>query len=157
VAKDNIKFVTDLIKGKITEVIFQQMFSEVGNFTVIPFGYENTIPELAQYHNLILPKVVGNFNKMPDFVLIKGDKTEAYLVEIKYRSEIDIKEMYNIALETVKSWDPSFLFIATKGEFYYSPCNRIIINKGKLEPLGYGLVKKDLQEKYTQILSNFIA
>ncbi len=154
--KDHTYFVTQLIKGKITEVIFQQMFSEVGNFTVIPFGYENTIPELAQYHNLILPKVVSNFNKMPDFVLIKNDKSEAYLVEVKYRNTINYKEINDLALEAVKSWDPSFLFVATKNEFYYSPCNRIIINKGKMELLEDFLVPKEIQEKYIQILNGFM-
>ena len=152
----DFKFVTDLIKGKITEVIFQQMFSEIRKFTVIPFGYENTIPELAQYHKLILPKVVGNFNKMPDFVLVKDDKSEAYLVEVKFRSILDTNEVINICNDSLKSWDPSHLFIATREAFFYSPCNRILNNHGKIEPLNRSLVSEDLQISYLRILNSCI-
>ncbi len=37
-----------LIKGKIAEIIFEQMFRETGEYTIIPFGYENIVPELTQ-------------------------------------------------------------------------------------------------------------
>jgi len=43
----NIDFSRDLIKGRIAEVIFEQMFREQGQYTVIPFGYEQTVPTLA--------------------------------------------------------------------------------------------------------------
>ncbi|MDE2096048.1 MAG: hypothetical protein KGL39_02265 [Patescibacteria group bacterium] len=42
-----ISFFRDLLKGKIAEVIFEQMFRDCGKFTILPFGYEKTVPEVA--------------------------------------------------------------------------------------------------------------
>lgn len=36
------------IKGKVAETIFRLMFMEAGEYTILPFGYENTFPELSQ-------------------------------------------------------------------------------------------------------------
>jgi len=49
--KENIKFAKNLIKGKIAEIIFEQMIRDEERYTVIPFGYEHTVPTLAQYQN----------------------------------------------------------------------------------------------------------
>lgn len=40
------EFAEGLIKGKIAEIIFTQMFRAEGKYSVIPFGYENLIPSL---------------------------------------------------------------------------------------------------------------
>ena len=49
---ENIKFTKNLVKGKIAETIFAQMFREVGDYTVIEFGYEKIIPELIQQKDM---------------------------------------------------------------------------------------------------------
>lgn len=36
----NAEFVKDLIKGKVAEIIFEQMFRESGKFTILHSGYE---------------------------------------------------------------------------------------------------------------------
>jgi len=41
---NNVNFTKQLVKGKIAEVIFAQMFRQSGNFTVLEFGYEKVIP-----------------------------------------------------------------------------------------------------------------
>ena len=47
------QFSHELIKGKIAELIFEMMFREAGRFTS-SFGYEYTLPEIAQYQHLLL-------------------------------------------------------------------------------------------------------
>src|SRR3712207_7861809 len=49
----SMDFVRNLIKGKIAEIVFQHMFAEAEFCTVIPFGYETIVPQLAQYQHLL--------------------------------------------------------------------------------------------------------
>jgi len=150
-------FAKDLIKGKIVETIFKEMFGETDYFTIIPFGYENTIPQLAQFHNLIkLPKIIKNFNNMPDFVLINKDKTSAYIVEVKYRNKLDTAEILKSAYESSKTWDPVYLFVATKDAFYFTPCNTIINRNGEMDLLDSTWVRSGIQKKYLILLNEFI-
>ncbi len=154
---ENTKFVKDLIKGKIVETIFKHMFTETGYFTAIPFGYENTIPQLAQFHELIkIPKIINNFNRMPDFVLISEDKKSAYIVEVKYRSKIDKTEILKTVLESTRNWDPLFLFVATKDAFYLTACNNIINKDGDMEYLPHSWINETTQKKYLKVLNEFI-
>lgn len=51
-------FIKDLIKGKIAEIIFEQMFRESARYTILHSGYEYTLPELAQYQHLAEVKAV---------------------------------------------------------------------------------------------------
>jgi hypothetical protein len=46
-------FVKNKLKGTIAEIIFQHMFQDDGFATVLPFGYEQTQPMLAQYQHVI--------------------------------------------------------------------------------------------------------
>lgn len=45
---NNISFTKNLIKGKIAEIIFENMLREAGIFTILHFGYEYILPELAK-------------------------------------------------------------------------------------------------------------
>jgi hypothetical protein len=79
------EFSEQLIKGKIAELEFSQLFRNGHKSTVIPFGYENTFPEIAQYANLANDKqAVEIIRSAPDFALFSHDKKEVYLVEVKY-------------------------------------------------------------------------
>ena len=87
--KQRTDFVRRLIKGKIAEIIFQHMFSEQNFCTVIPFGYEHTMPLVAQYQHLVeTTKALENIRNNPDFILIKPDHTQLILVDVKYRSKM---------------------------------------------------------------------
>ena len=79
-------FSKDVIKGKIAEIIFELMFREAGKYTVIPFGYEKTFPELIQYSKRLpgAQKVIDNIKNAPDFAIISNDRKRIYLVEVKY-------------------------------------------------------------------------
>lgn len=153
----NDSFVRNLIKGKITEVIFEEMFRESEEFTVISIGYEHTIPELAQYqHHVQIKKVLENIRSAPDFVLINKDKTEVFLVEVKYRETLLKTELLKIATEISDRWNPCWLFVASHTGFYFTPSNRIINNYGNIDTLEESWIKKMMQDDYLKILKEFI-
>jgi hypothetical protein len=150
-------FAHDLIKGKIAETVFELMFRESNWFTVIPIGYEYTVPELAQYNHFVhVQKVLDNLRDAPDFALISQDKKSVYLVEVKYRTSIDNTEVIKTAFELKERWDPTYLFMATPEGFYFDPCNTIIICNGFKEQMKESWVNKETQTKYLELLKEFI-
>jgi len=151
-----LEFSRDLIKGRIAETIFEQMFRESEKFTIIRFGYEYTAPELAQYQDLVeVKEVLENIRHAPDFVLISQDKKEVYLVEVKYRSKRHYAELKEIAEKNLKTWNPSWLFVASPDGFFFEPCNKVVWNNGKIGALYDKWVKKEIQEKYLSLLNEF--
>jgi len=153
------KFSHDLIKGKIAELIFELMFRDVGRFTVLRFGYEYTLPELAQYQHLVeVKRVLDNIRNAPDFVIIQknGDgKLNVFTVEVKYRSHLNPVEIKEIAASTLKTWNPSWLFVATPEGFFFSPCSSVVNNDGQIAPLADNWVDQKIKAKYLELLRDF--
>src|SRR3989339_1025555 len=150
----NIKFSENLIKGKVAEVIFEQMFRESGKFTILKSGYEYIFPELAQYKQL--PRVelmLQNIKDIPDFILISDDKRKVYLVEVKYRTNLVNKEILKMAEKTLKAWNHSCLFVASPDGFYFGPCNTIVNNGGKIELFKW--INNEIQNEYLKLLKKF--
>lgn len=146
--------VEKLIKGKIAELVFEEMFSEVG-CTVIPFGYERAVPELRRYNKTKQGReVIDNFRDTPDFAVISKDKQKIFLVEVKFRSIFYIEEIIKTAQRQIERWNPSELFVATKEGFYLNDCETIIKNKNiaKLESCR---VSEELQGKYLDLILKF--
>ena len=153
----DLDFSRKLIKGKIVELIFQEMFSLSEEFTVLPLGYEHTTPVLAQYqHHVQVKKVLENIRNAPDFALISQDKTKVFLVEVKYRHEFSKEDTFRLARTISNNWDPCFLFVATHDSFYMSPCSSIVDKGGEIEKLRESWIKKDIQEAYIPLLQEFI-
>lgn len=155
---DSTKFSHELIKGKIAELIFELMFRESGKYTTLRFGYEYTLPELAQYQHLLeVKKVLDNIHNAPDFILISNnrDKKEVYIVEVKYRSQRDHREIKEIAQNILKTWNPSWLFVASPDGFFFEPCNTVVKNEGKIGPLYETWVPKSVMSKYLELLNDF--
>lgn len=154
---NNLEFTKDLIKGRIAEIIFEQMFRGAGEFTIIRFGYEYTSPELVQYqHQLkIIKSALDNIRHAPDFVLLSNDKTQAYLVEVKFMMYRNAKKISDIAKKTVDQWNPSWLFVASPDGFFFDDCHSIVRNNGKLNTLEYSWIPKNSQEGYLSLLSDF--
>lgn len=152
----DIEFSRNLIKGKIAELIFELMFKSSGEFTVIPFGYEHSQPELAQYINILKEKeILETLRHTPDFLLISKDRKEVYMVEVKYRNKLDTQEIKQAAENLVKRWNHAYLFIATPRGFYYEPCHSIINNNGVIGELFKSHVSLETQEKYLDLLNEF--
>ncbi len=151
-------FAKKFIKGKIGEIIFDQMFRQEGRFTVIPFGYDRTLPELAQYaKEAKYQQVIDNIRSAPDFALVSKDKKQVFLVEVKYRTSLNESMDYliEIAKKIEEKWHLVWMFVCTPEGFYFNRTT-IIINEGKLIPLGEKWVQKDIQEKYLNLLNDFI-
>lgn len=148
-------FEKNLIKGKITEEIFHQMFIEANKYVVIPFGYEKLLPELLRYKD---KRALKSIKDAPDFVLAykKESIEDILLVEVKYQSKISTKETLKFAEEQNQRWSPSCIFIATPERFYFDKCKDIIKNKGMMNILSAEMISKNLQSKYIKILSEFI-
>lgn len=151
----SIKFSRDLIKGRITETIFEQMIRDEGRYDVIPFGYEHTMPTLAQYHDLVeIKQVMKNISDAPDFALVSIDKKEVYLVEVKYQSKLDLTQLIDYANKLLKRWTPSWLFVATPEGFYCAPC-RSIVKDGSISKLSENWVSHGHQVEYLNLLNEF--
>ncbi len=150
----HVVFVKDLIKGKIAEIIFEQMFRESERYTILHSGYEYTLPELAQYQHLAEVKaVIENIRNAPDFVLISQDKREVYLVEVKYRTRRYPEDLARICEETLKTWNPCWLFIASPDGFFFEPCNSVLNNDGRIgELVNERFVDHAIRDEYLELL-----
>ncbi len=151
----NVDFSKGLIKGKIAEIIFEQMFRESGNYTILHTGYEHTMPELAQYRRTLKKEVVEDVSGMPDFVLISNDKKALFIVEVKYRSKIYREELKEIARVMLKKWNPSWLFVTSPDGFFFEPCHTIVNNEGRIGSLYSTWVNKRIQNEYLNLLREF--
>ena len=151
----SIQFSHELIKGRIAETVFEQMIRDEGRYDVIPFGYEHTMPLLMQYQQLIeIKQVMENIKDAPDFALISNDKRKVYLVEVKYRTQLNIKEILGITEHLLMRWRPSWLFIASPDGFYCAPC-RIIIKEKNISRLSEKWVAVKRQADYLNLLNEF--
>lgn len=146
-----------LIKGKIAELVFDQMFRAMGKFTVIPFGYESTLPEIAQSSHLVEYKLVlDQLRTAPDFAIVSHDKTEVFLVEVKYFTLHSEQEIKAIAEKIHLKWKVVWLFVATPHGFYFDSCSKIIRGDGKISRLTNNWVTQEMQDNYLEVLKDFI-
>lgn len=148
----------NVIKGRIAEAIFAEMFAKADTFTILRSGYEHLAPLLAQYQQDIAEqRVLTTIRTLPDFILLSHNQTkrEAYLVEVKYRADRNPTKIAQIAKDLRKFWNPSWLFVASPDGFFFSPCNQIIHDHGHIGPLYEKWVARDLQAQCLTILNEF--
>ena len=151
------EFSHKLIKGKIAEVVFEQMFREMKKFILIPFGYESTLPEIAQVSQKIeYQYVLDQIRTAPDFAMVSHDKTEVFLVEVKYLHIYDEKKIKEITEHIHSKWKVVWLFVATPQGFFFDSCYNIIKAEGKISGLSKNWVNEELQDKFLLILKDFI-
>jgi len=152
---NNVLFARNLVKGKIAETIFSQMFRETREFTVLEFGYEKIIPELIQQgydENNIMLKTLRT---APDFAVINQKTREVRLIEVKYMRSLNLNYVLRDAKRMSESWNPSYLFIATLDGFYFDEINKIIEKKGEISQLEHPQISKEIQANYLKILKDF--
>ena len=153
----DIEFSRNLIKGKIAELIFQEMFRVADEFMILPLGYEHTTPILAQYQHFVhIKKVLDNIRHAPDFALISQDKTKVFLVEVKYRESFTQETIREIATELFVNWSPCFLFLVSRDIFYFESAQEIASQNGKVNRLPESWIKKEIQNSYLSLLREFI-
>lgn len=156
---NNIKFTEQLIKGKIAEMVFAQMIRSTEAYTILEFGYEKTLPELAQ----IFPKgkhtaeTLEIIKRAPDFVVINHNKNhDVHLIEVKYMGVLTKSKVLHEATKISQSWKQASLFIATPTCFYYGTIDEIILKKGIIEPLRHPKISQKIQDQYRTLLNQFI-
>jgi hypothetical protein len=149
-------YIKNLIKGKIAEIVFEQMFRESGKYTILRSGYEYTLPELAQYGHLPMVKaVIENIRNAPDFVLISKNHKEVYLVEVKYRAKRNSEDLREIAGDTLNRWSHCYLFVASPDGFFCEGCQTVLNNGGHINPLNEKWATPKIQKQYLEILNRF--
>ena len=154
---NQVKFSEQLIKGKIAELIFEQMFREAKCFTVLAFGYENILPELMhRQRDMKIESTMEVIRSAPDFAVINDLTHEVHLIEVKYRQKMKPSEVFSIASRMLESWKPSYLFLATPSQCYFGKVAEIVGKKGKIEQLSHPKISTSLQEKYLKLLNEFI-
>jgi hypothetical protein len=151
----NIEFARNLVKGKIAETIFAQMLRETREFTVLEFGYEKIIPDLVGQGYEENGVLVETLRTAPDFAVINHATREVRLIEVKYMRSLNTDFVLKDAARMHKSWNPSYLFIATLEGFFFDEIKKIIENKGVITPLDHPQVPESLQNSYLKILQDF--
>ncbi|MDE2037912.1 MAG: hypothetical protein KGI69_01650 [Patescibacteria group bacterium] len=145
------------LKGKIGEFVFEEMFRRAGRFTVLPFGYEKTLPEVAQRVDHVRYKhILENIRSAPDFVIISHDAANVYMVEVKYRTTKTAEEMLEIAKGIQKRWTAIWVFLATPDGFYFDSCTDIVKNGGAMARLNTGWVDEETQREFGELLRKFV-
>lgn len=155
---NNIHFTQQLIKGKIAELIFAQMVRSTGAYTILEFGYENTLPSLAQMYprSESSAATMEIIKRAPDFTIINHNNKEVHLVEVKYMHQIKKSAVLQAARKIEKSWKQATLFIATPTGFYFDTVTAIINNKGNISPFKHAKISSKTQADYTTLLNEFI-
>ena len=155
---NNIKFTHELIKGKIAEIIFEQMIHNTKGYTVLEFGYEKVVHQLAK-----APKsedaraMIEIVRKAPDYAIVNEDTHNVTLVEIKYMAKRTNGKVHTIAKEIEKSWRHAALFIATPDGFFFDQADTIIKNKGAITAFSHPKIQTNVIAQYVAMLNEFIA
>jgi hypothetical protein len=79
------------------------------------------------------------------------DKTQGYLVEVKYRREARGREIVTIAKSIHDRWHPAPLFVASLPGFFYDSC-QTMIDTQHIQRLSESLIPKETQEYYLTLL-----
>ncbi len=154
---DQIGFSKNLIKGRIAETIFEQMLRDAGCFTILAFGYESVLPELAhRQHDVRAETTMEIIRRAPDFAVINNNDHEVRLIEVKYMMNPQADWIFRDAEKMYNSWKPAYLFLATPDGFYFDKAKTIVEKKGDIARLNMPEISIELQEKYTELLNKFI-
>ena len=155
---NNIRFTHELIKGKIAELIFAQMIRSTDAYTILEFGYEKTLPSLAQMHpkSPATKETMEIIKRAPDFTIINHKTKEVHLIEVKYMGELSKGKVASAARKIQKSWKRAALFIASPDGFYFDTVDDVIASKGEIKPFKHPKITVKTQSQYLDLLTDFI-
>ena len=154
---NNLEFSKQLIKGRTAEHIFEQLLRDTGEFTVLSFGYEKVLPELAQRQRTIkIEETMEIIRTAPDYAVINHKTKEVHLIEVKYRSRLRGEDTMKLAERMLSSWKTAHLFIATPEGFYSDEVQKIVDNGGKISPLQHQQIPQELQDQYVKLMISFL-
>jgi hypothetical protein len=152
-----IDFTKNLIKGRIGETLFEQMLRDTGEFTILAFGYESVLPELAHRQSDIRSEeTMETIRRAPDFVVINNKTHDVHLIEVKYMMNRRVDFILKNAERMFASWKPAYLFLVTPEGFFFDKASTIVEKGGVISPLIHPHIPKELQDKYIALLNQFI-
>lgn len=155
---NNIKFTHELIKGKIAEIIFEQMIHDTRGYTVLEFGYEKVVQQLAKVRKSDDAKqMIEIVRRAPDYAIVNEDTHMVTLVEVKYMAKRTNSKVLACAKEIENAWRHAALFIASPDGFYFDQVADVIKNKGVISPFAHGKIPKKITDQYIAMLNEFIA
>lgn len=150
-----LNFAHNLVKGKIAETVFAQMFRRTRRYTVLEFGYEKVVPELVQRGIRDNDGVMEALKTAPDFAVIDLQLKYVKLVEVKYRKQCNKLDILTIAKRMREAWNPSYLFIATLEGFYMDSVDTVVRREGNMNLLTFDVIPESVQKQYLKILKDF--
>ncbi len=154
---NNIKFTHELIKGKIAEIIFEQMIHDTRGYTVLEFGYEKVVHQLAKARKSDdAREMIEIVRRAPDYAIVNEDNHNVTLVEVKFMAKRTNSKVLAIAKEIENSWRHAALFIATPEGFYFDQVSTIIEKKGVIRLFNHGKIPKKTTDQYLAMLNEFI-
>ena len=133
------------------------MLRDTECFTILSFGYEKVLPELAhRQHDMHAEETMEIIRRAPDFAVINNESHEVHLIEVKYMMHPKTEWVLRDAKQMYESWKPSYLFLATPNGFFFDKASTIVENAGVISPFSHPKVTKELQGKYLALLNEFI-
>lgn len=129
-----------------------------GDYQVIEFGYEKTIPELTYLKpkTETTNKSIEAVRRAPDFAVLNLTSHDVHLVEVKYMNKITPSRVLAVAKVMEQSWKQASLFIASPTGFYSDTVLNILKHNGKISPLKNEKISAKTMEQYLKQLNEFI-
>lgn len=154
---NNIKFTHELLKGKIAEIIFEQMIHSTKGYTVLEFGYEKVVHQLAKANkNDEARAMIEIVRRAPDYAIVNEENHNVTLVEIKYMARRTNSKVLAVAKEIQQSWRHAALFVASPDGFFFDQVDNIIIKKGEIKPFAHRKIPQKMISQYLGLLNEFI-
>jgi hypothetical protein len=154
---DPIYFSKQLAKGRVAETLFEQMLRDTDSFTILSFGYEKILPELAhRQHDIHAQETMEIIRRAPDFAVINNETHDVHLIEVKYMMHPRTDWVLRDAQRMYESWKPSYLFLVTPEGFFFDKAGKIVENEGVISPLSHPQIPQELQSKYIALLNELI-
>ena len=126
-------------------------------FTVLHFGYEHVLPELAKNKEIKKSESVtlDAIRTAPDFAIVNNKTKKVNLIEVKYRTHKKDSDILKVAIKMEESWVTAKLFLATPDGFYFDDIKKIIKNNGKISKFSHPNISEDVQKKYLKLLVKY--
>ena len=157
-AQDNIQFTHELIKGKIAEIIFEQMIHNTKGYTILEFGYEKVVRQLAKERkNRAAQDTIEIVRRAPDFVIINEESHTITLVEVKFMRNRTQRSVLTAAKNIKRSWKKASLFVASPDGFFFGTVDEIIEAEGAIPSFTHAMIPAKTQTQYHDLLNEFIA
>ncbi len=155
--QNNIDFTDQLIKGKIAEIVFEQMIHQTKGYTILEFGYEKVVRQLANERKSdVARETIEIVRRASDFAIVNEKTHDITLVEVKYMYQITPKYVKQVAQNIKKSWKRASLFIVSPEGFFFGAVSELVDNGGHIKPFHHNHIPKNRQREYLALINKYI-